>query len=120
MPCLIFLTHSEACDTEVVGDIVDDDIDETTIGGKRNEQVRINDKSLALRGCLQDRLPSLLVNPSALGSQSPPIEPIPVEQPLSVGIYAQEPSQDPKGVKEGEGLFRDMCQDHPSHLMRKL
>jgi hypothetical protein len=64
MSCLIFLTHSEACDTEVVGDIVDDNIDEMTIGGKRNEQVRVNDKSSALRSCLQDRLPGLLVSPS--------------------------------------------------------
>ena len=64
MSCLVFLTHSEARDTEVVGDIVDDAIDEITISGKRNEQVRIDDKSLTLRSCLQDRLPSLLVSPS--------------------------------------------------------
>jgi len=65
MSCFIFLAHSEACDTEVVGDIVDDEVDEMTIGSERNEQVRINDKSSALRGCLQDGLPSLLVSLSA-------------------------------------------------------
>lgn len=52
MSCLVPLTHSEARDTEVVGDIVDDAIDEITIGDKRNEQVRIDDKSSTLRSCL--------------------------------------------------------------------
>jgi len=64
MSCLVFLAHGEACNTEVVGDIVDGEVDEMTISGERNEQVRINDKGLALRGCLQDRLPILLVSPS--------------------------------------------------------
>src|SRR5258708_32921427 len=62
--CSIFLPYSEARNTEVVGDIVDDEVDEMTIGGERNEQIRINNKSSALRRVLQDRLPSLLVSPS--------------------------------------------------------
>lgn len=65
MSCLVFLTHSEARDAEIVGNIVDDAIDEMTIGGKRNEQVRIDDKSSALRGSLQDSFPGLLVSPSS-------------------------------------------------------
>lgn len=36
MSRLIFLAHSEACDAEVVGDIIDDEVDEMTIGSERN------------------------------------------------------------------------------------
>lgn len=64
MPRLILLANSEARDTEIIGDIVDDEVDEMPIGRKGNEQVRINDKFSALRGRLQDRSPSLLVSPT--------------------------------------------------------